>query len=314
MDSIKEIVTNENQNLIFTIHYDENHPIAVEDFTKALVGLNHFYSSYVRQKLIENGEIKYYQRKEREDIGKFYIEKIKPCCISCILTDPNFWSIGIGFVGMIFGVLSYLQGRKKSDESHNEHESCGSTDINVGGNNSGNINVDNSVKINITDMSHFMDIINPLTSDDRYLTIEVPEKKQEVTIKHEDKLKSDREWNLLKSRLGHYSYRHKRPGQLFNAVWVEIKKNKSDRGKYYATPICDPLLPAMSLPVSISDKDFLEELRRLAKQGRLNDMVFCVDLLVVCGDSYVDKIVKYNVINVVDGMDVNRFFELSQHQ
>ena len=263
----------QKQTICFTINYSQKHPIAVSDFTKALDGLNQMYNTYVYSQLDseefmhlsnrvlsevwekereENG-LKYWSAKQRRrwaanHLGKFYIEEIRQGSITGILSDPNTWMAGVGFVGSIASIISLLKSGKRDEV---------------------NINSKNKYKIrggNVMINNVFNVIQLPKCPGQ---SISIKDSHDEVKIDYEDK-------QIIESRLDYYLRAIRDCGPVtYRRVWIQIEKGFN--GNYYAQILGEPLMIQTRFPIDIRNQYLEEEINALS-QDDLSSNVYQVDM------------------------------------
>ncbi len=302
MENKKQIFTegNQKQTVKFTINYNEENPIAVSDFTKALEGLNQMYASYVQRKL-NSEEFKDLREELLPKVWKNALEKKGKEWERALREE---WSLRSEFVegneeyfknkwaeehlctfyieeikqGSIIGVLSSaiagfvdfveFVGSIASIVSLIKGEKKNETN---NSNNVYNINGDHNIINNITNTYN---IINVIQSPGQSIKIEDAQNRDIVEIDYHNVIRM-KKWGLHRyyRYLHHPFFRYDLHCETttFRKVWIQIEKRH--HGEYYASVLNNPIIQNLRLPIDIRD-----ELLKNDLEHDINNHIYLVDI------------------------------------
>lgn len=302
MENKKQIFTegNQKQTVKFTINYNEENPIAVSDFTKALEGLNQMYASYVQRKL-NSEEFKDLREELLSKVWKNALEKKGKEWERALREEwslrsefgegneeyfKNKWAeehlctfyieeikqgsiIGVlssaiaGFVDFVefVGSIASIVSLFKGEKKNETNNS----------NNVYNINGDHNIINNITNTYN---IINVIQSPDQSIKIEDAPNGDIVEIDYHNVIRM-KEWDPH-GYLYHPFFRYDLHCETttFRKVWIQIEKRY--HGEYYASVLNNPIIQNLRLPIDIRDESFKDDLEN--NDGHLNDCLYLVDI------------------------------------
>lgn len=293
---LQNVKNRQKQTVCFTIKYSQEHPIAVNDFTQALDGLNQMYNIYVNNQLGSEEFMNSYERvlnevweEERKKNGLIWEEDLKKewrrmRSRNRAELSPKDWiakqrrrwvaeHLGKFYIeeirqGSIIGILSdpstlfAAVGFVGSIASIISLFKSGKRD-------EMNINSKNRYKINAKNVTIINNVYN-LTQLPKYpgQSISIKDSQEEVEIDYNDK-------RLIEDRyrkFNRYFYHH---NVTYREVWIQIEKGLD--GDYYGRILHEPLMKHSRLPIDIRVQYLEDDISHLSP-GELSDIIYQVDM------------------------------------
>lgn len=293
MDTRDYSSENEQQKQIlrFTIEYNKDNPIAVSEFSKALDALNKLYKSYVHQQLFSEELDHTIEEFNENNIGQFYIQEIKSCCLIAFLSDPNTWTYFgravdiIGFIGFIDKIYTKIKNWRRSNDTNEENEN-------------------DSVITNLGPARELIQIVNsPGVTINIGVQGENKSNTNPVEIDFDQKQEIEHNCDRLEDRLNIFSIR--KSMSTLRSQWVQIERNLYD-GKYYASVINNPIVQNKRCPVDIRNDRLLSVIQGDDSRDMLNKYLYLVDIDFNVPD-YRNNNVEYVIYTYYDFLPIDFF-------